>query len=444
MPLFLSLADTLSLAVMRCASYVRCASYTGMEEEMPAKQQPMKSGLLRRMAEVLAEEDGWTVSLDDARYHRLDAVADKGDDRLAIVLKVQRDARRSILRSKLAEAMLAASAATVGLQDGHGWRPVAVVGAPRLTDEMVAQLREDFRDLREGLPGADERGLGWGVIDATGRVLLEGPGLHVDRAPSREPPRPPRVPEPFTDRGQWVLKLLLSPLLPASGLGFSPASFPSANALARAAEVSVSTAASVVRYLREKGHLSDAEGLLELHRLPELLELWKHRTPQPTASVEAEFRLPTGDPEGRLREGLLKLRGDRAHAARAFAPRQGRGGPLSKQPRACLSAVSACRALGVSVVEGAVPSLYVDDLSPRVLQLLGLRKASTAGAGDVRLQVPSAPEAVFRAAVDHDGVACTDVLQCWLDMRPGVPRHAEQAMALEAGALAAVLKGKAR
>jgi hypothetical protein len=46
---------------------------------------------------------------------------------------------------------------------------------------------------------------------------------------------------------------------------------------------------------------------------------------------------------------------------------------------------------------------------------------------DVFVRVPKNPEAVFRAAVERDGVPATDILQVWLDVSNHPARGKDQA-----------------
>lgn len=61
------------------------------------------------------------------------------------------------------------------------------------------------------------------------------------------------------------------------------------------------------------------------------------------------------------------------------------------------------------------------------LGAIGLVKANVNGAAQVVVRIPRWPRAVFRAAVDRDGVLVSDILQLWLDVSEHPARGVEQA-----------------
>lgn len=61
------------------------------------------------------------------------------------------------------------------------------------------------------------------------------------------------------------------------------------------------------------------------------------------------------------------------------------------------------------------------------LEAIGLVKANLNDAEQVVVRIPRWPRAVFRAAVDRDGILVSDVLQVWLDVSEHSARGAEQA-----------------
>lgn len=61
------------------------------------------------------------------------------------------------------------------------------------------------------------------------------------------------------------------------------------------------------------------------------------------------------------------------------------------------------------------------------LDAIGLVKANVNDAAQVVVRIPQWPRAVFRTAVDRDGVLVSDVLQLWLDVSEHPARGAEQA-----------------
>jgi hypothetical protein len=72
--------------------------------------------------------------------------------------------------------------------------------------------------------------------------------------------------------------------------------------------------------------------------------------------------------------------------------------------------------LGFKFVHGTQPHLYIERLDRKALRKLGLSLEVADHQADVFVRVPKNPEAVFRAAVERDGVPATDILQVWLDV----------------------------
>jgi hypothetical protein len=83
--------------------------------------------------------------------------------------------------------------------------------------------------------------------------------------------------------------------------------------------------------------------------------------------------------------------------------------------------------LGFKFVHGTQPHLYRERLDRQVLRELGLSLEIADHQADVFVRVPKNPEAVFRAAVERDGVPATDILQVWLDVSNHPARGKDQA-----------------
>ena len=66
-------------------------------------------------------------------------------------------------------------------------------------------------------------------------------------------------------------------------------------------------------------------------------------------------------------------------------------------------------------------------LDADALNQLGLSLENPGQAPDVYVRIPDSPEAVFRAAVERDGVPVSDVLQVWLDVANHPSRGKAQA-----------------
>jgi len=93
----------------------------------------------------------------------------------------------------------------------------------------------------------------------------------------------------------------------------------------------------------------------------------------------------------------------------------------------CLGLFSACLRLALGVVQGAPAYLYSDGEFSSILQELGLVECRPNERADLILRRPRWPESLFRAMVWNDGVAASDVLQCWLDLNAHPARGEEQA-----------------
>ena len=100
-----------------------------------------------------------------------DLAVSKGQRRYLVELKVARESRRPQLLAMLAAALLESRVLS---KKGSG-RPLAVVGAPHISDAMAADLAAYAEEFAEGN--------GWGCIDARGRLALHGPGLDGVVAP---------------------------------------------------------------------------------------------------------------------------------------------------------------------------------------------------------------------------------------------------------------------
>jgi hypothetical protein len=355
-------------------------------------------------------------------------VYDVGRSRLKgiVVLKAAPDARRETL-SALIDSALLESCASARADQVDGPRFCGgIVWAPRLTDDMTRALAEHAREVIPSLRPPRNATPAWGLLDGEGRMELHADVL-LDE--SRPPTRSGWASTPsrlqalvFSDRGQWVLKVLLAGRIDPRLLTAPRTQFTSAQQLAREAGVGTMTAHRVVRGLIETGFMRQAQRSLEIVRIAELLREWRTHARRARREVLADPVLPTADAAARVRERL----GQRAVDGPA---------ERGRHRRACLAGAGAWAELGISVVQGAQPTLHVDDIGPHALEALGLR-ATEAPVGAIRVRVPAFPESVFRGAASPRGVPCTDVIQCWLDLRHEHVRAEEQSRALENGPLA--------
>ena len=251
-------------------------------------------------------------------------------------------------------------------------------------------------------------------IDGRGRLELHGPGLEeLRREPELSLEKAARAesrPDVFSDRGQWMAKVLLAPSLPEGLLRAPRARIGGPSQLAHLADVSVPSASRFLSRLDELHYLERANGV-RLVRRDQFLADWRRAARFPRDDKPCRWLLPAGDSLQQLADALQEN-------AKSRAPESG---------RACLGLFAACKRLGFGFVRGAPVHLYLERASDSALESLGLAPASPGEAVDVFVREPMFPEAVFRGAVPQDGVWVADVLQCWLDVADHPVRGAEQA-----------------
>ncbi|MBI1383167.1 MAG: hypothetical protein GC161_19030 [Planctomycetaceae bacterium] len=338
----------------------------------------------------------------------IDILARQSDGR-RVVIEVKGMAARAAaasVRAQLASALLVARARAAKL----GAEGVPIVAVPALSDRAIADLESFIADVAPGQS--------WGAVDARGRWHLVGSALS-----GLEPPAPDRAlakvddarreappANPFSDLGQWMLKVLLAPRVRHLQL-FGSERLPNIRGvldLASRAKVAPSKASAQVAALQRAGYLERSRRELRLVRVPELLESWRHAANAVVQDVPARFALPAAEPAKRLDKVL------------------GEHGEAAKGERLCLGLFSAAAKHDAPFVRGAPRHLYAEAHSDDDLRKLGLVAADSASA-DLNLRIARFPEAVFRGARPIDGVPSADLLQCWLDLRGHPARGAELA-----------------
>lgn len=351
------------------------------------------------------EEAGWDVHRapeGGPAGYTADYLFERNGLRYVAELRIAREARRPELPALLADAYLRAR---IGAK-AHGARPLAIVGAPAISDAWEAELADHARRFFAGAA--------WGLVDGRGRLTLHGDGLEplrrVPRVSAEKRSRSANRPDVFSDRGQWMAKVLLAPSLP-DGLLRSPRErIVGPTQLAHLAEVSIPSASRFLSRLDELQFLDRRDGV-RLVRREQLLADWRRAARFVGNERSCRWLLPQDRSLEQLVSALKK------NAARA----------ASKQARACLGLFAACELLELGFVRGAPAHLYLEDASDAVLERLGLAPALPGEAVDVFVREPMFPEAVFRGAVPSDGILVADVLQCWLDVADHPVRGAEQA-----------------
>ena len=96
-------------------------------------------------------------------------------------------------------------------------------------------------------------------------------------------------------------------------------------------------------------------------------------------------------------------------------------------PRFCLGLFAAAEVLSFKFVHGVQPHLYIKQIDREALRELDLSLETASREADVFVRVPKYPEAVFRAAVERDGVPTSDIRQVWLDVSNHPARGKDQA-----------------
>lgn len=258
----------------------------------------------------------------------------------------------------------------------------------------------------------------WILFDGDGRVFP-----HVASAPelseaaaevvvnTSAAPAPVRQMSLFTDLNQWMLKVLLAPML-SEKLLQAPRGRPprNASALAEVAGVSVPAATRFLKALEADGQLDTRYGDLRVARPLELLPQWRDRMGQP-----ARREVSANSARGPFKLEIL------ASIAAEFAQVRGEFPPL------VLGLHAACKALELGHVQGATPVVWTPSLDVTRLERLGLVVGRSDAPADLMLRVPRYPQSLFRGVVSPHASPVTDVIQCWLDTSHFRIRGEEQA-----------------
>jgi len=356
-----------------------------------------------RLAKAL-QAAGWKI--EPAAW--CDLLAQRGSSRIVVELKsVAGHASAAEIRARLADALLVARARAARL----GAESVPVIAVPVLSDRGIADLE---RYIAEVAPGQ-----AWAAVDARGRWHIAG-DLLADVVPESlaesasdsadlASARSEHV-NPFSDLGQWLIKVLLAPRLPRLKL-LGPERVPAIRGildLAQRANVAPSKASAQVAALEALGHLERSRRELRLVRVAELLSSWRHAANARIHEVPARFALPAADVQKRLD----KVLGDHARSG--------------EPPRVCLALFAAAAKHDAPFVRGAPVHVYAAPHADADLQRLRLVPCDEPSA-DLRIRVPRFPESVFRGSRAIGGVLVADLLQCWLDLAGHPARGEEQA-----------------
>jgi hypothetical protein len=268
-----------------------------------------------------------------------------------------------------------------------------------------------------------------GIFDLEGFRRFVGPGLEkLTAAPTRSARRQKlRVPDSanlFSDLNQWMLKVLLAPLVPEDLLQAPRGEYRNASELSDAADVSIMSSFRFVRQLDQEGFLDDDSYSLRLVRREELMLRWLATYLRSVPALPLCW-IDRGNCECNLAAALRTYIGQ---ASITVWP----------APRACLDLFTAAEALGYGPVQGILPDFYMEDLDREVLHSMGLSPDRAEYRPDVFVRVPVFQESVFRAAVTRDGVPVADIIQVWLEVSSHPARDEAQANEIRQQALAQI------
>ena len=346
----------------------------------------------------------------------VDIVARQGKKIYVFELKVSSESRKDRAIPLISQGILEVQQAAANAF--RGAIPVVVFASDYVSDSLAEHVEE--------FASRNAPHVGIGVIDRGGFRRFSGHGLEVlnaERSPSRSLNRIRKGASAgnlFSDLNQWMLKILLSRSIPEPLLSAPRGHYENASQLADAAGVSIMSAFRLVRQLSEEGFL-DERGGLRLVRIEELLERWLRASPYRVHEIPARW--------------ILRGEKNAFHAAlRSYTSRMRSDAPVSERnhvrkasPRICLALFAAAEVLGFKFVHGTQPHIYIENLDEEALRQLGLSVESANHQPDVSVRIPENPHAVFRAAVERNGVPAADVLQVWLDVAHHPARGKAQA-----------------
>ena len=390
----------------------------------PNSSGPRKEREFEALVANLFRQHGWRVKREPLLDGKTaDLSVARGDQRYVIEIKCASEGRPDRLVPLLSQAILQARAYAQASPESAA--PLAVVAAPAISPSAANNL---LGFLAQFAPE-----VAVGILDREGFRYFVGPGLEkLNAAPPRRAHRQklaaPESTYLFSDLNQWMLKVLLGPLLPEDLLHAPRREYLNASELAAAAEVSVMSAFRFVRQLKQEGFLDDHDEPLRLVRRKELLRRWQ----------AANLR---GAPELPLR-WIIPIKSPRQLSAALHSYRVQSDVRNEPVPRTCLGLFAAAESLGFSFVHGVPPYFYLESLDREVLSRIGLSPEGAEQKPDVYVRIPAFRESVFRAVVVRDGVPVADILQVWLDVSSHPARGESQANEIRHRVLAPIFEEK--
>jgi Restriction endonuclease len=390
----------------------------------PNSPGPRSEREFKDLVASLFRQLGWRVKKAHSLAERgVDLVVARGNERYVIELKAASEGRPDRLVPLLSQAILQARAYAQAFPEPAA--PLAVVAAPVISQSAANSL---ICFLAQFAPDSAV-----GILDREGFRHFVGPGLETLNAAPPRRARRQKLPPPdsaylFSDLSQWMLKVLLAPLLSEDLLRAPRKEYRNASELAAAAEVSVMSAFRFVRQLRQEGFLDGRDEPLRLVRRKELLRRWQ----------AAHLR---GAPELPLR-WIIPVKSARQLPAALQSYHVQPNVKNAPAPRACLGLFAAAESLGFGFVHGVPPFFYLESLDRDVLSRMGLSPEGAEQRPDVYVRIPAFRQSVFRAAVVRDGVPVADILQVWLDVSSHPTRGEAQAEEIRHRVLAPIFEEK--
>lgn len=365
----------------------------------------------------LFEQNGWRIKRDAS-------IADKGANlaisrgslSYAVLLKVSSEGRPGRLAALLSQAILEARAAASVSPNKPA--PLAVVAAPSISrttaDELIGFRSKVAPDAAVG------------IFDREGLRRFIGSGLvNLTAVPPRSArSQKLRVPDSanlFSDLNQWLLKVLLAPLISEDLLAAPRGEYRNASELAEAAEVSVMSAFRFVRQLDRDEFLDKESDHLHLVQREELMRRWQAAYLRPMP--ERPLRIDSANHEQQF-PAVLRHFNDKS--------------PSRSAPIACLAVSAAAECLRFEPTQRFTPRFYLENIDSEVLARMGFSPDDAEFRPDLFVRTPVFLKSVFKAAVTRDGILVSDIIQIWLDITSPPGRDKVMADEIRQRALAQV------
>lgn len=367
----------------------------------PERQRQLLSQALDELGSLVQSPPDHPV----AGFHQITL---KGDRRLVIRGRIASEGRLDRLQALLAQAVLEGRTLARGEANGPSDLVVVVV-VPRTSERTALKALSFIKVHAPDVAAAIFVRQGQRFVFVPDHQLEELRHLNVESEDSAVwLPAAERHVNLFSDRNQWLMKLLVARHLnrPGELLGGPAAEYRNATELAApdAGNVSVMSAFRLLEALRNEGFLHESSSVLQLVRVRELLERWQATYRRPPTELGVKWLLPSRNPN------------ELSNAIKQYGE------------RACCGLFAAAHAHGFRHVTGVPIHVYVDNFDVDGLRRMGVVPAHEHETPDLILRIPLAKEAVFRAQIPVGrGRRACDILQVWLDVAWHPSRGREQA-----------------